>query len=275
VIDRDISFEVPLPGIPPDAPSDVAKELYKERYQKQLDIAQTVEVTRHDTAVALENTRRDKTLEVNNAREDKMVALTEARRDADRTAETALLKAVHDAYIDVTKGSLDRSVSRAQFLTATIGAVSTAYTAFLGVRFAVASNKPAPARGLVPVVFLGLALALAALYVAFLSRRAARRRLLPTGIGGVVAEERLKIFMEWTFAGVAARAWALRTGIVAFAVGIAELPLPFISIPSTTENVVVVVGAAVVLAWGAGEALVWYRQRGTDYIDPGLCPPAD
>jgi hypothetical protein len=288
-----------LPEIPPDAPSDVAPELYKQRFQKQLDIAETIEVTREDTGLAVENARTDKVLEVENARDDKVLEVAnaredkvlevanaredkatevmEARVDADRAAETALLKSVHDAYIEVTKGTLDRSVARAQFLTATIGAVATTYTTLLGVNFAVANSKPAPGRALIPVLFLGLALGLAALYVAFLRRTASDRQLLPTGIGGDVAEERLKTFMAWTFAGVLNRAWAIRTSIVAFAVGIAVLPLPFVEISSGLEITLVGLGVAVVVVWAIWEAISAHRNADTSYVDdpPALAPVAD
>jgi hypothetical protein len=186
------------------------------------------------------------------------------------------LKSIHDAYLDVIKGTLDRSVTRAQFLTATIGAVSTTYTSLLGINFAVASSRPAPGRALIPVMFLGLGLALAALYVAFLKRTAAQRRLLPTAIGGAVAEERLKTFMEWTFSGVLSRAWALRTAIVAFAVGLAMMPLPFVTISAATEHLVVAAGVLVLLVW-VGVEIAWaYRNRGKPYITapPAFSPPA-
>lgn len=257
----------------------------KARYQTQLDIAKTAEVTRQDSALALKNARLDKALEVTNAREDKALELQnaredkrsevmEARVDTDRAAETALLKSIHDGYIGVIQGTLDRSVSRAQFLTATIGAVSTTYTALLGVNFAVANSKPAPSRALIPVLFLGLALALSALYVAFLRRTAATRQLLPTSIGGTLAEERLKTFMDWTFSGVLARAWALRTAIVAFAVGIAVMPLPFVDISDKSEKLVVALGALTIVAWAVHETISAIRKEDTAFVEnpPALSP---
>jgi hypothetical protein len=60
-----------LPDIPKDLPPAVIGELEKARYQKQLDIAETVEITRQNTAAAVENARIDKAHEVENARIDK------------------------------------------------------------------------------------------------------------------------------------------------------------------------------------------------------------
>jgi hypothetical protein len=306
---------IDLPQIPSDAPEADKPALRQARYEKELAVAETTQVTRADAAVALNEARKDKELEVENARADSELALEnargdkrlevqnaradtelalnearddkelevenaradkarevmEARVDADRTAEVALLKSIHDAYIDVTKGTLDRSVTRAQFLTAAIGAVSTAYTTLLGVNFAVASSKPAPGRALIPVVFLGVALALAALYVAFLRRTSSDRQLLPTSTAVTVAEDRLVTFMEWTFAGVLARSWALRTSIVAFAAGIAVMPLPFVTISDKTEHWVVAVAAASVVGWLICEGVGAFRHRNTAYVDD---PPA-
>ncbi len=242
----------PLPEPPEGAADALRDKLIEDRYQKQLEIAQIEHVTRADTALAREHAREDtdKTVEVTrentelalqNSRQDTDKAVENARMDADRTAETALLKSIHDAYITVIQGTLDRSVTRAQFLTATIGAIATTYTAVLGVNYAVGSGKPAPGRAIIPVLALGVAFVLASIYVAYLSPKARRRQLLPSAVGGTVtAERRLVTFMEWTFAGVFDRAWALRGSVVAFAIGIALLPLPFLEITGSGEVLLVV-----------------------------------
>jgi hypothetical protein len=245
-------FDVSLPDVPADPPTGSAPAMAEARYQKQLDVAQTLTVTRKDTEAAVEN-----------ARTDAQTAVTEARIDADRAAETALFKSIHDAYIQVIQGTLDRSVTRAQFLTGVIGAVSTTYTTLLGINFAVAHNQPAPGRALIPVVFLGLALVLAGLYVSFLHRTQTTRQLLPSGIGGTIAEDRLKTFMEWTFTGVLARAWALRGALVAFAVGIALIPLPFVKVSHTTETVyVLIVSILPLVLWAVAELATARRLPG-------------
>jgi hypothetical protein len=234
--------------------------------------ALAVQVARDDTKLALGEARDDTALAVENARIDKAREVLDARVDTDRAAETALLSALHTAYIEICKSSLDRSVKRAEFLTATIGAVATTYTTLLGINYAVANGKPLPERAMLPVIFLGIALLLAAVYVAFLRKTVTARRLLPTSVGGQVAEERLKTFMEWTFAGVLSRTWALRTAIVSFAVGVALLPLPFVAISNHTGAALAVVGGIVVLAWlTLGEAVMAYLSRNTPYVPD---PPA-
>ncbi|MBV9605946.1 MAG: hypothetical protein JO027_12590 [Solirubrobacterales bacterium] len=262
-----------LPEPPNDPPKEAVPTLTEARYQKQLDIAQTEHVVRADTALALQNARADTqravdvarenaALALQNTRADTRQAVLEARVNADRAAEVALLKSIHDAYITVAQGTMDRTVTRAQFLTAAIGAVATTYTTLLGVNYAVASHHPAPGRALIPVIFLGLAFVLASVYVAYLSPTSGRRNLLPTSIGGTVAEDRLRTFMEWTFASALARAWAIRGAVVAFGIAIALLPLPFLSLSSNGEvTIVVLVGGVPAVAWVLAELYV-SRTRG-------------
>ncbi len=258
----------PLPEPPEGAADALRDKLIEDRYQKQLEIAQIEHVTRADTALAREHAREDtdKTVEVTrentelalqNSRQDTDKAVENARMDADRAAETALLKSIHDGYITVIQSTLDRSVTRAQFLTATIGAIATTYTAVLGVNYAVASDKPAPGRAIIPVLALGVAFVLASIYVAYLAPKARRRRLLPSAVGGTLtAERRLVTFMEWTFAGVLDRSWALRGSVVAFAIGIALLPLPFLEISRGGEALLVALVCVIpTLLWIVSELL--------------------
>jgi hypothetical protein len=260
-----------LPEIPSNLSPALTDELQKARYQKQLDIAETVQIARQDTAasvestriaaaLAVENARADTELSVENARVDTAEAVEnaridkarevmEARVDADRAAEVALLQSVHDGYIEVCKASLDRSLTRATFLVTAITGVSTVYTTLLGVAYAVGTKQKLPARAMLPVVFLGVALVCAAIYVAFLHGQARERELLPSSVGGDIPEERLKTFMEWSFAGVLDRAWAIRTAIVAFAIGIMLLPLPFVAVSGFASLVLAGVGVALIILW--------------------------
>jgi hypothetical protein len=63
--------------------------------------------------------------------------------------------------------------------------------------------------------------------------------------------------MEWTFAGVLARSWALRTAVVCFGLGVALLPLPFVTIADGVTIPIAVVAALVVLAWAIAD---WGRR---------------
>ncbi|MGO9977299.1 MAG: hypothetical protein ACLP01_31750 [Solirubrobacteraceae bacterium] len=266
-----------------DKAIEVARENTKQALQNtRQDTDKAIEVARENTKQALQNTRQDtdKAVEVarentelalQNSRQDTDKAVENARIDADRAAETALLKSIHDGYITIIQGTLDRSVTRAQFLTATIGAIATTYTAVLGVNYAVGSGKPAPGRAIIPVLALGVAFVLASIYVAYLSPKARRRRLLPSAVGGTAtAERRLVTLMEWTFAGVLDRAWALRGSVVAFAIGIALLPLPFLEITGSGEVLLVLLVCVIpTVLWIVSE-LLHPRPTSDAYIaDPG------
>ncbi len=154
-----------------------------------------------------------------------------ARSDADRANERALFKSIHDAYISVASASLARALTRGTFVVTAASAVVTLYTGVLGVRFATGKGgQLIPARGLIPALYLGAAIAFAAGYVAFLKSTPVDISLLPSGIGANVAEQRLQTFLFWTFSGVLDRSWALRSAVGALALGAATLPLPFLAI---------------------------------------------
>lgn len=217
----------------------------------------------------VEEEKREKTRD--DARQDTAKAALIARQDAAVAAEAALLASIQNAYIEVAKTSLDRSVTRASNMTGLITAVSTAYAALLGLVYGSGDKEvPLPGRALIPMCFLGFALVLAAFYVSFLRRNMKRRNLLPSGIGGTLADERLKTFLDWVFAGVLERAWALRTSIVAFGLGVTLLPLPFADVSTDTTRSLTILAAAAVVVWIGGELA--YREvkiKGEPYVpDP-------
>lgn len=238
-------------------------ESWKVRARDPVEEAKRIRI-RDDEEAKRIRTRDD-------ARADTALAVAVARQDADRAAEVALLQSMQNAYVEVAKSSLDRSITRANFMTGLIAAISGTYTTLLALVYGIGENPVAlPGRAMIPVVFLGIALVLASFYVAFLRRNVKKRNLLPSGIGGTIADERLKTFLDWVFSGVLERAWALRTSIVAFGIGVALLPLPFLNIDvAVTRDLTIAAGVALV-AWLGGE--IAYRERkikGEGYIpDP-------
>lgn len=102
----------------------------------------------------------------------------------------------------------------------------------------------------IPALFLGLALFLVTVYSALFKSSLKAGSLLPTGIGGQIAEIRLVTFMRWCFAGVLARAWALHAGIVSLGLGVATLPVPFITMKGWQQICILVVGIIVVAVAG-------------------------
>jgi hypothetical protein len=207
------------------------------------------------------------------AREDTAKTVLVARQDAAVAAEAALLASIQNAYIEVAKSSLDRSVTRAGNMTGLITAVSTAYTVLLALVYGAGEKEvPLPGRALIPMCFFGFALVLAAFYVSFLRRKMKKRNLLPSGIGGTLADERLKTFLDWVFAGILERAWALRTSIVAFGLGVALLPLPFADVSADATRTLTILAGVAVLIWLGGELA--YSRKKTDGESYAPDPPA-
>jgi hypothetical protein len=170
-------------------------------------------------------------------------ALEASRRDAAIAADDALRKDIQSAYIAVMQGSLDRSVKRAEFLNTASAAIATAYSSLLGLLFS-AKDRPLQAWAIAPVIFLALAFVFGLIYVSFINRKTDELQLIPSGIGGQLAEKRLEDFLQWVSLGVLRRAWALRASVVSVAVGVALLPLPFVNLDDFHKTAAVALGAS-------------------------------
>ena len=231
------------PGTSPPIPEHVPtsdQKLVEIRYTQ--DLAAWLEqwkqqVSEQAAAAALEASRADA-----------KTALNESRADADRTAEVASVKAIQDAYITVTQSSLDRALTRLNVVTASIAAVTTIYTGLLALVYAAEPGKGIPLTfaAIIPALFLGLALFLVTVYAALFRNKQTVGPLLPTGIGGQTAEMRLITFMRWCFAGILARSWALHAGIVSLGLGVATLPVPFVSLSGAQQIAILVAGLLLV-----------------------------
>lgn len=244
-----------LPPEPsPDVPASLSgdEEALRAKYAKELDAwleiwkQQASEGVVADALVA--------------SRDDTRTALNASRADADRAAETAMLAAVHQAYVATTQASLDRALARANVVTAAVGAIATIYTGLLALVYAA---KPGEGQrldivALVPALFLGVALFLVTVYAAMIRRKLFVGPLLPTGIGGQVAEERLVTFMQWCFGGVWARSWALHAGIVSMGTAVATLPLPFVKLGGGAQAATLALG---IFAVGLTGVVTWHHAR--------------
>lgn len=173
-----------------------------------------------------------------------------------RATEAALLCAVQAAYLSVAESSLDRALQRTNVLTGSVSAIATANAALLGLIYAAGKDaKPLPVRAVAPFVFLGLTLLFSSVHAAFLRGSTVRMQLLPTGIGGAIAETRLDHFFTWTFASILRRAWALRLAVVTFGVSVVLLPLPYIDLSDAAAGWLTGGGAVIVAVWAVGEWL--------------------
>ncbi len=224
---------------PPDKPASAEADFAKAYYQAQID-----EVKARYQA-EIDRTKAQWEDEIASGAERRKLA--EARRDAASAIEDKLLEAVHTSYLEVAKGTLDRSLQRANFVTAVSGAVGTSYAGLLALAYSAsaATPRPLPPQGIVPAIFLGLSLLLSAFYVAYVRAGTETRQLIPTGIGGQIQERRMLEFMDYVTDSVVRRAWALRMAIVSLGVGIILIPLPFLE--TSSRLISILIGAVVLV----------------------------
>lgn len=146
-----------------------------------------------------------------------------ARAQANRDADLAQNAEVQKALVEVARGGLDRARSNAETVQKAAGTIGTLYTGILGVAFSVTS-RPLPVRGVLPALFLGLAVAASTAYLAYLSRRedssTTSFRAGGPGLAGQLA--RLEFLIRWIRGAVRERAWLLRSSVVALALGVGE-----------------------------------------------------
>jgi chemotaxis protein histidine kinase CheA len=237
------------------------------------DTRHTLDNARWDAQHTLDNARWDTRHAVDNTRWDTYVALRRSREDAALAVDSSLLEAVHGGYIAMAQSSLDRAVQRATYVTTAAGAITTLYTGVLALRFT--SGHPAlPARCLIPALFVGAAVAFSTWYLAFLRGTTKLSELLPSGLGGGIAQTRLLDFMEWAFAGVLARAWSLRLSVISLALGLALLPIGFVTLSSDAILALGWGGVAVLVAWLTGEFVISRRTpSATLRLEHDLLPP--
>jgi hypothetical protein len=238
-------------------PTGSEVELAKLRYQAELD-------------------------EVNARWRDEVTAeIEEDKRTADRedswtAAEDKLREAVHAAYLEVAKGSLERSLSRANFVTAAAGAIATAYTGLLGLVYSGSGARALPGHGVWPAVFLGLAFVLSAFYVAYQRPGWRAGSFLPRGTGTQLEEERLALFVEWVGRRTNRNAWAIRTAVVSLGIGVALTPLVFLSL-TEGQRLLVVYGSfgllALYLVYEIIAAIVRRRQTDNGSLSTGIQVP--
>jgi hypothetical protein len=213
-------------------------------------------------------------------------ALAATRSDSGRANEAALLKSVHDAYIASAQAAVDRSLTRANVVTASVATISTLYTGLLALVYVNSNTKhPFTAGAMIPALFLGLSLFLVASYAAMIRRTLTVGPLLPTGIGGTIVETRLITFLRWSFASVYARARVLHAGIVSLGVAVVTLPSPFAALRIWEHWTMFGVGLFLVLLGALPEIIIrpkqvpgeirrwwnsWREKEKTDKLD-GCC----
>lgn len=223
--------DIAWPPFPETVPDDPQLEFKKILYQAQVDAA----VARYQAARA--------------------GATTQAAADTERSQaawsnEYALAQAVQDAYLDVAKSAIDRAQSRAQFIQTAAAAISTAYAAFLALSFKVDSTSPTaqplPVQGVLATVFLGLAIALATVYLAYLTKHDPVAGLAAAPSLGEYQARRVVAFIQWVTVPILSRVYFLHAAVVSLAVGVALLPVAYLQLPVAADIGLALAATAVV-----------------------------
>ncbi len=168
------------------------------------------------------------------------------REKAHYASYYANVQTVYNSYIDVAKSGIDRSRTGAEFIEKASSAVGVLYAALIGLIFTVAGDKSAgnslPLRGVVPVLYLGAAIVLAAVYRSIIVKEEGVRGPQPKGNPLEDQQEQLLAYLRWCKATVIRRRAFLNASVVSLAIGIVFLPAPFLDISDTASMVWAIIG---------------------------------
>jgi hypothetical protein len=171
----------------------------------------------------------------------------------------AVSQAIHQGYVDVAEGAIDRSLQRASYVETAAAAIGTAYAAVLALSFSIDKGVALPLTGLTPTIFLGMAFFLSAVYVSFLTKP---RQFQQTESGGTLNDSlasQQNDFIAWANSAVQDRRFFLQAAVVSLGIGILCLPLPYLQIASAAFWWLVVIGVVITFLTTLGFDL---RERG-------------
>jgi VIT1/CCC1 family predicted Fe2+/Mn2+ transporter len=203
-----------------EAARAAARDLAKLEREKQLDAEETARASARElTKLATEHE-----LALDTAEDAALTAAQQTQLDA----EAELGKLFHQSISEVATGSIERSRDSAKYVQTAAAAIAALYTGVLALVFSV-TDDPLPVRGVAAAVFLGLAVALATAYLAYITRAAQP----PMYAGGSSLSElqlnRTGFLTTWVNAIINERRWALRASILSLAIGVAFIPAAFVA----------------------------------------------
>lgn len=196
------------------------RELQKVGGQHENELAKLARQQDNDLA----KLARQHELELAKAEDAAVTDFQKARWQTD----AELTKAFHQTIADVAKGSIDRSRDSAKFVQTAAAAIVTLYSGLLALVFSVTDN-PLPLRGVYAAVFLGLAVALATAYLAFITKPPSPKIYAGGGNLTEMQLHRTGYLTRWVNATVHDRRWAIRASVISLALGVAFIPAAFIA----------------------------------------------
>lgn len=182
--------------------------------------------------------RRSRILETERAKAADQAAaesVNAARFDATLKADLESSAAFNTAMTEAGAASIERTRTNAEGVQKAATAIFALYTGALTLAFSV-TDRPLPLRGALPGVFLGCAIVLSVGYLAYI--QPGRRTPWPKPAMATLQAQlsRTTAFLEWVSTTVLNRSHWLRTSVVALGLGVASLPLPFLSLPATLAS---------------------------------------
>jgi hypothetical protein len=229
-----------------DPQADLKKILYQAQVSATLAVLQDkIDAVKAARAENLERLKTDLAKDVEQARADLAKSLEGVKADFAKELERSRLAAaldnqlqdvVYRAYLDTAKAGIDRARSGAEFIQRAAAAIATVYTAVLAFSFkvdtaATAISAPLPLRGFIPVVFLGIAIACASFYLAYITRTHTSGR--PALQDNIVENQELRNdgFNEFANHITAKRSGFARAAVVSLAAAVIWLPIAYVAPP--------------------------------------------
>jgi hypothetical protein len=143
-------------------------------------------------------------------------------------SEFGLAKLFHEKVSELAYGSVERSRDSAKYVQTAAAWIATLYGSLLALVFSVTEN-PLPLRAVYAAGFLGLAVALAAAYLAFIANPG-KLKMYEGGASLTEQQMNRTFFMvKWINATVRERRWAIRASVVCLALGVGFIPLAFVA----------------------------------------------
>jgi hypothetical protein len=279
----------------PPNPNDASQQL--ELFKSQLDvhtkrieagIAAEAAATAH--AYAIEQSELLAGIETVKESDaaDALAKAAAAKADVDRAAARAVAEVArgtadysfHDnmsiefykAYIEIAKGTVERSQKRVEMLQAAALAIGGLYTGIAAYIFKTADKAAAgdaalgiknfPNRGVIPTMFLGAAIVFAMAYLSFLTQPRAGDPV--EGIGSIRGDlnQQRNNFVKWMTDVPWWRTGCIQLAVISLGLGVAFLPIAFTNISDHDAfRAAIIASTAVIVIWMIGWISVGLNGR--------------
>lgn len=243
---------------PPEAACD---ECEKVRIDKELTAAEAARAHERDLAkLALAHER-----ELSKLGQQHIHAL----HSAGDAADIASQKLFHETIAEIAKGSIERSRDSAKYVQTAAAAIATLYTGVLALVFSV-TDHPLPARGVLAPVFLGLSVALATAYLAYMKKAGITSEVPQGPSAAELAMNRSRILTRHVNLTIYNRKWAIRAAVISLGVGVGFIAAPFVGSQRATAIPAAPVAPAIpsqVADELSAQAVQLFEQQTASYLE--------